>query len=158
LQPTVISHGNNRPRPGFTPFQDRFDWAGTFDPTAWCCVGEAIRFLGSLLPGGWREVYRRNHTRAVNARRVLCRRLEVEPPCPEDLLGSMATIPLPARFQGVAATGKIDAEHLQLYDQFGIEVPFMRFGEPQRRWLRVSAQLYNSHAEYEYLADALADL
>jgi len=155
LQPAVISHGNNRPRPGFTPFQDRFDWAGTFDPSAWFCVGEAIRFIGGLLPGGWREVYRRNHALAVAARRTLCDQLQVEPPCPETLLGSMATIPLPDRFQRVPPSGKIDREQLRLYDEFGIEVPLMRFGQPPRRWLRVSAQIYNSLAEYEYLGAAL---
>lgn len=158
LQPAVISHGNNRARPGFTPFQDRFDWAGTFDPTAWLCVGEAIRFMGQLLPGGWRELYRRNHKLAVMARRILCQRLEVEPPGPEKLLGSMATIPLPDRFQARPSSGKIDAEQLELYDRFGIEVPFMRFGQPERRWLRISAQLYNSPGDYVRLADALCKL
>jgi isopenicillin-N epimerase len=158
LQPAVISHGNNRSRPGFTRFQDRFDWAGTFDPTAWLCVGEAIRFMRQLLPGGWSELYRRNHELALQARRLLCQRLEVAPPCPEALLGSMVTIPLPQRFQPRPAAGKIDSEQLELYDRFGIEVPFMRFGKPERRWLRLSAQLYNSTAEYARLADALCAL
>ncbi len=155
LQPAVISHGNNRPRPGFTPFQDRFDWAGTADPSAWFCVGEAIRWMGGLLPGGWRELRERNHALAVQARRLLCARLEVEPPCPENLLGAMATMPLPAPFQNMPATGKIDAEQLRLYDGFGIEVPFLRFGEPEHRWFRISAQIYNTPADYEYLAEAI---
>lgn len=155
LQPAVISHGNNRPRHGFTPFQDRFDWAGTFDPSPWFCVGEAIRWMERLLPGGWRELRERNHALAVQARRLLGERLEVEPPCPESLLGAMATMPLPAAFQHVPASGRIDVEQLRLYDRFGIEVPFMRFGEPQRRWFRVSAQIYNTPAEYEYLGAAL---
>ncbi len=155
LQPAVISHGNNRPRPGFTPFQDRFDWAGTFDPSAWFCVGEAIRWMGNLLPGGWQELRKRNHALAVQARRLLCERLEVEPPCPESLLGAMATIPLPAALQNAPASGKIDREQLELYDRFGIEVPFTRFGEPERRWFRVSAQVYNTAADYDYLASAL---
>ncbi len=158
LQPAVISHGNNRPRSGFTPFQDRFDWAGTQDPTPWFCVGEAIRWMGKLLPGGWRELRRRNHSLAVQARQILCERLQVEPPCPPSLLGSMATIPLPKRFQSVPATGKIDAEQLRLYDQFGIEVPFSRFGTPERRWLRISAQIYNAPADYAYLAATMQTL
>jgi isopenicillin-N epimerase len=70
----------------------------------------------------------------------------------------MATLPLPARFQGRPPTGKIDAEQRRLYDQFGIEVPFLRFGQPQSRFFRISAQLYNSLAEYQYLARALAAL
>lgn len=155
LQPAVISHGHNRPRPGFTPFQDRFDWAGTFDPSAWFCVGAAINFMGGLFPGGWPEVYRRNHDLAVAARRLLCQRLHVEPPCPEPMLGSMATIPLPGKLQPAPSSGKIDREQLRLYDEFGIEVPLMRFGQPERRWFRISAQIYNSMADYEYLAAAV---
>jgi isopenicillin-N epimerase len=153
LQPAVISHGNNRPRPGHTAFQDRFDWAGTSDPTPWLCVGEAIRWMGSLLPGGWRELRTRNHHLAITARRLLTARFEVATPCPERLLGAMATIPLPARFQGVAPTGKLDPEQVQLYDHFGLEVPFNRVGEPALRCLRISAQLYNSRPDYDYLAD-----
>ena len=156
LQPAVISHGNNRPRPGYSPFQDRFDWCGTFDPTPWMCVGEAIRWLGDLLPGGGREVRRRNRALAVQARRILCERFDVQPPCPESMLGFMATIPLPDRFQGRPATGKIDAEQLRLYDEFGIEVPFNRIGG--RRYLRVSAQIYNSPGDYRFLGRALGEL
>ncbi|HOG88820.1 MAG TPA: aminotransferase class V-fold PLP-dependent enzyme, partial [Verrucomicrobiota bacterium] len=64
LQPPVVSHGNNRSRPGHTRFQDRFDWPGTIDPTPWMCVGEAIRWMGSLLPGGWPALRARNHALA----------------------------------------------------------------------------------------------
>ncbi len=155
LQPAVISHGNNRTRPGFTEFQDRFDWPGTFDPSAWFCVGEAIRWMGSLLPGSWPELRQRNHALAVQARRLLCARLEVEPPCPESLLGAIATIPLPARFHGIQRSGKIDADQLRLYDEFRIEIPFSRIGADERRYGRISAQIYNTMAEYEYLASAL---
>lgn len=158
IQPAVISHGNNRTRPGFTPFQDRFDWAGTFDPTAWLCVPEALRWMGKLVPGGWRELRERNHQLAVQARNLLCERFEIEPPCPEELLGAMATIPLPQRFQKHKASGKIDREQLALYDRCGIEVPLSRFGTPPQRWLRLSAQIYNSPADYKFLADALETL
>lgn len=158
VQPAVISHGNNRSRPGFTPLQDRFDWPGTHDPTAWLCVPEAIRCMGELLPGGWPELRERNHQLVVQARNLLCERFEVEPPCPQELLGSLATIPLPERFQRRARSGRIDREQLALYDRFGIEVPLSRFGMPPQRWLRVAAQIYNSPAEYEFLADAIATL
>lgn len=158
LQPAVISHGNNRPRPDHNGFQDRFDWAGTIDPTPWFCVGEAIRWLGRLLPGGWRELRARNHELAVQARRLLCERLEVEPPCPENILGCIAAIRLPERFQGMPRSGKIDPEQLRLYDEFGIEVPFSRIGNPERRYFRISAHIYNSMADYERLAEALQKL
>src|SRR2546426_6604824 len=148
IQPAVISHGQNTPRPGYSSFQDRFDWAGTFDPTAWFCIGAALDWMGRLLPGGWRELRKRNHELALKARRLLCHRLQCEPPCPESMLGAMATLPLPEKFQGLPRTGKIDLEQQRLYDEFGIEVPLMRIGKNEGRWFRVSAQLYNSLAEY----------
>jgi isopenicillin-N epimerase len=158
LHPAVISHGHNTPRPGYGAFQDRFDWAGTFDPTAWLCVGEAIRWMGSRLPGGWPELMRRNRALTRQARRLLCDRLGVAPPCPEAMLGSMATLPLPERFQGRPKAGKLDAEQLRLYDEFGLEVPLSRCGRPERRYFRISAQLYNSLADYRRLAAAMAAL
>jgi isopenicillin-N epimerase len=111
-----------------------------------------------LLPGGWRELRERNHRLAVNARRVLCEALGAEAPCPEDMLGAMATLPLPQRFQGVPRSGRIDAEQEQLYDRFRIEVPLMRFGQQERRYFRISAHIYNSLPEYKYLGESLCAL
>jgi isopenicillin-N epimerase len=139
LQPPVISHGNNRTRPGFTAFQDRFDWPGTLDPTAWMCVGEALRWMERLLPGGWSEVRQRNHELALAGRRLLCERFGTGPACPEEMIGSLATVRLPARLQGRSAGGKLDREQLELYDKFGVEVPFSRIGQPPARYLRISA-------------------
>jgi isopenicillin-N epimerase len=156
LQPAVISHGNNQLRPGYTRFQDRFDWAGTMDPTAKFSVADAIDWMGKLLPGGWEEVRRRNHELAVKARRILCERLGTGPVCPENMLGSMATIRLPEKFQGRPLKGRFEEEQVRLYHDFGIEVPFLRIGMPSVRYFRVSAQLYNTVEEYEYLAEALA--
>jgi isopenicillin-N epimerase len=158
LQPAIISHGNNTSRPGFSAFQDRFDWAGTLDPTAWFCAGESIRWLGEVFPGGWPSLRDRNRTLAVNARALLCAQLQVEPPCPDGMLAAMATIPLPPRIQGRPKRSKIDPEQLRLYDSFGIEVPFFRIGKAQRRYFRISAQLYNTIEEYAYLARALAEV
>jgi len=158
LQPSVISHGNNRRRIGFTPFQDRFDWPGTFDPTAWMCVGEAIRWMGGLLPGGWAEVRAHNHNLAIRARTLLCEAWKVAVPCPASLLGAMATVPLPTRLQGRPPNGKIDADQLRLYDEFGFEVPFNRIGQPPARYLRISAQVYNSLEQYRRLARAVEAL
>lgn len=158
VQPAVISHGNNRPRPGYPEFQDRFDWPGTFDPSAWMCVGEAINWMGKLFPEGWRELRQKNHDLALQARRLLCQRLQVKAPCPESMLGSFATIPLPESFPDEPKVGKLDREQDRLYDEFGIELPLMRRNQKPARWFRISAQVYNTLAEYEYLADCLQRL
>lgn len=158
VEPAVISHGHNTHRPNHTKFQDKFDWAGSFDPTAWFCAEEAIAWMGRLYPGGWGDVQNANRELAIAARRLLCERLELQPPCPEAMLGAMATLPLPERFQGRPKRGKLDSEQLRLHDEFGIEVPLVRIGRPERRWFRISAQLYNALAEYEYLAEAIEEL
>jgi isopenicillin-N epimerase len=155
LQPAVISHGNNQLRTGYTRFQDQFDWAGTTDPSAKFSVADAIDWMGKLLPGGWRAVRQRNHELAVKARKILCERLGTEPLCPDSMLGSMATVRLPERFQGRPLNGRFEEEQMRLYGDYGIEVPFLRIGMTAARFIRVSAQLYNTVEEYEYLAEAL---
>jgi len=159
LQPAVVSHGNNTPRRGYSSFQDRFDWAGTFDPTAWLSVPKALDCLHRLLPGGWNELRRRNHELAVQGRSILGSAFQTDPLCPEGMLGSMATISLPERLQKhTRKSGKIDSGQAFLYDLFRIEVPFVRTGHPERRCIRISAQLYNTVADYEFLARALSEL
>ncbi len=154
LRPAVISHGANTRRPGRSAFHDEFDWPGTIDPTGWLCAGDAIRWCANLFPGGLDELMRRNHDLAVAARRRLCERLSVEPPCPEAMLGSMATLPLPERFQDAPAPpDRFDPDQTWLLEEHAIEVPFFRWNG--RRWFRVSAHAYNAIGDYERLAAAV---
>jgi isopenicillin-N epimerase len=156
IQPTTISHGYNTPRPGRRAFHDRFDWVGTIDPTAWICVGDAIQWCDALVSGGNQELMRRNHALAVQGREILCEALAVRPPCPDTMIGSMATIPLPpALSTPPLPADKTDPLPARLLDQFGIEVPILRWGEPARPWVRISAYAYNTVAQYRYLAAAL---
>lgn len=158
LHPPIVSHGYNTPRAGYSTFQDRFDWMGTTDPTPWFCAGAAIDWMGQLLPGGWPELRRRNRELAIAARTLLCHTLEMVPPCPENMLAALATIPLPGPFQGRPRTGKLDSEQVILSERHQIEVPFFRFGNPERRHIRISAQIYNSLDDYQRLAEALLNL
>lgn len=153
LQPAVVSHGNNTRREPFEAWQDRFDWPGTFDPTAWFSVPKAIDVLSGMLPGGWSEIRKRNRRMVLDARKRICQALEVAAPCPASMIGSMATIPLPDRFQTLSHITRIAPEQLRLFEEFGIEVPFVRVGN--RRCFRISAHLHNSREEYDYLTEAI---
>jgi isopenicillin-N epimerase len=154
IHPLVISHGRNSPRTDRTRFRLEFDWVGTVDPTAWLSVPVALETHASLVPGGWSEVRARNHALAVEARRILCAALDVPPPCPDEMMGSLATVQLP---DGDRPRSPLGLDPLQdaLLDRFGIEVPIFPWPRAPARLMRVSAQLYNAPAQYQYLGQCL---
>src|SRR5207249_10074218 len=143
VRPVVISHGANSPRADRSRLLLEFDWTGSHDPTPYLSVPEAIRFLNGLLPGGWPELMARNRALALEARRILCEALAVTPPCPDEMIGSLATVPLP---DGSAAAPRspLDPDPLgdALLARFGIEVPIFPWPAPPRRVVRVSCQAY----------------
>ena len=154
IRPLTISHGANSPRTDKSPFQLEFDWMGTDDPTSYICVAEAIKFMGSLLPGGWDELRRRNHELVLQGRELLCDALNVLPPCPESMIGSMAVIPMAESWENC----DFASVNNQLLDNFAIEVPLIPWEEKPKLLMRISAQIYNSIQEYEYLAKVLGKL
>lgn len=161
IQPAIISHGWNKPRAGYSPFQDGFDWPGTFDPTPWVCVGDAIRFMSSLMPGGLPALMQRNHELAMLGRKILSEQLR--PVGSEAMLGSMAAVILPDELGRRYSVGQMagdanNALHDMLLANYGIEVPVMCWPAPPQMILRVSAQAYNYPAQYERLAKAVAEL
>jgi isopenicillin-N epimerase len=148
LHPTVISHGYPN------GFQAEFDWTGTFDPTPWLCIGESLRYLDGVVPGGWPALMARNHDLVVEARAVLLQSLGLELPCPESMLGSMASIPLPLPSPGSPAE-RLDFEGLRGWFR---ERKVETWLHPQPMLLlRLSAQLYNSLPQYQRLAELLQE-
>ncbi|HEX8823762.1 MAG TPA: aminotransferase class V-fold PLP-dependent enzyme [Archangium sp.] len=158
IRPLVISHGYNSRREDRSQFRLDFDWTGTGDPTPFLCIPKALEVVGTLLPGGWPEVMASNRAKVLAARALLCERLGVAPHCPEELVGSMATISLPDGFPMEPSRLGVDPLQDRLLLEHGIEVPIVPWPRPPHRHLRVSAQLYNSHAEYQRLAEALEAL
>jgi isopenicillin-N epimerase len=157
VRPLTISHGANTPRPGRSRYQDEFDWVGTDDPTAFLTVPTAIEFMGSVLPGGWAELRRRNRELALEARRVLATALGVELPCPDEMIGSLAALPLPDGSPETPGSA-LYADPLQdtLLEEYRIEVPIVPWPAPPKRLVRISAQLYNKLEQYEKLGAALS--
>ncbi|MBW4426036.1 MAG: aminotransferase class V-fold PLP-dependent enzyme [Nostoc desertorum CM1-VF14] len=154
IRPLTISHGTNSPRTDKSRFQLEFDWTGTDDPTAYMCVPEAIAFMGSLLPGGWTELRQQNHQLVLQGRQLLCEALEVQPPCPEEMIGSMAVVPMPMTLEN----RDFMSVHDELFDKFVIQVQVMPWQEQPRLLVRISAQIYNTLEQYEYLAKVLKGL
>ncbi|HXA36987.1 MAG TPA: aminotransferase class V-fold PLP-dependent enzyme [Steroidobacteraceae bacterium] len=148
LHPTVISHGYA------AGFHAEFDWTGTFDPTPWLCIPEALRFMGGLLPGGWPQVMATNRALALEARAVLLESLGTDIPCPDAMIGSMASLPLPPASVDSPAY-RFDREGL--HDWFrkrGVETWLYPHPVPL---LRLSAQLYNRLDQFERLANLLGE-
>ena len=156
VRPLTISHGANATRTDRSRFHLEFDWTGTSDPTAWLTVPTAIDYLGSLLPGGWPALMARNRALALEARRLLCGAAGTPPPCPDEMVGSLAAISLPDGPPADIGWRRPDPLQRRLFDGWGIEVPVMSWPAAPRRLLRISAQLYNRRDHYARLAEALA--
>ncbi|HEX9576610.1 MAG TPA: aminotransferase class V-fold PLP-dependent enzyme [Myxococcales bacterium] len=157
IKPIALGHGLNSTRTDRSAFRLQTDWIGTDDPTGYLCVPAAIRFLGSLLPGGWAELMERNHALALRGRALLCSALRVEAPAPEFMLGSLAAVPLPDYAGEPPPTTSAWWHPLQkqLLQTHRIEVPVMVFPASPRQLIRISAQLYNSEEQFARLAAAL---
>jgi isopenicillin-N epimerase len=88
----------------------------------------------------------------------LCAQLKIPVPCPDELIGSLASMPLPDAAPDALPGLPFNEYPFQdaLRVKHGIEVPIMPWPAPPNRMLRISAQLYNSLPQYEKLAAALA--
>jgi isopenicillin-N epimerase len=162
IRPLSISHGANSPKADRSRFRVEFDWTGTADPSAYLAVPDAIRFGGELIPGGWAALRERNHALALAARDLLCERLGIEAPAPDEMVGCMASVPLPletepGRVQGIELSD--DPVHDEL-ERLGMQVmvtpwPQRPDGGPWRRLVRISAAAYNDLEQYRHLAAML---
>ncbi len=157
IRPTVISHGANQDFSQRSRFHQEFDWEGTFDPTGWACIPEVLDFLEQLVPGGWPEIRRRNRALTLESRRMLHEALGTEPVCPEDMIGSMASIRLPADLlrrleqRSVSMAGELIA-------RWKIQIPVIAWPQPVNTMVRISCHLHNAPEDYEKLLRALQEL
>jgi isopenicillin-N epimerase len=171
IHPLVTSHGANDPRARESLFRLEFDWTGTADPTAYLSVPAAIDFIGGLLDGGWPEVMTRNHALVIEGRDKLLAAVGGSPLAPDSMLGSLAAIDLPLNVEPSPRPIPADADPHDTYPgdplrdalsaEDNVEVPVFTWphtaadAAPRHRLLRISAQLYNSPADYDRLAQVL---
>ena len=159
LRPLSISHGAGVATAQTGRFRLEMDWTGTHDPTPYLSVPRAIQFMGELLPGGWPALMDRNRALALQARDLLARTLNIPAPCPDQMVGSMATLPLPPSTGPRRAWPK-DRGALQerLLRVHNIEVPVISWPIHPARALRVSAQFYNHIEQYKRLSQFIKSL
>ena len=157
MRPLVTSHGASSTRTDRSRFRLEFDWTGTMDPSPVLCVPTALRVMGELLPGGWPMLMASNRALALAGRRLLLDEFEQPAPCPDDMIGALAAMPIPAGdADGPPRQGGF-ADKLQdaLVDVHHIQVPIMPWPRSPERLVRIAAQLYNTPEQYDYLAGAL---
>ena len=176
IHPLVISHGTNSQLTphGQSRFQVEFDWPGTDDPTPVLALPAAIDFMATLEPGGWPALRALNHELVLQGRDIVAAALGptgAEHLAPDDMLGSMVTLAVPADLEPAQTPASAEADpdvtlagdplHHDLLERDHIQVPVYAWPAkpalgPARRYLRISAQRYNDLDDYRTLASALA--
>jgi isopenicillin-N epimerase len=138
-----------------------FDYMGTDDYSAFLSVPAAIDAGARLLPGGWDAIMTANHAGVLRAREIVCAGAGLAPTCPDEMTGSMVSLILPEAPESMRSRPTRYDDPLQdaLLDRHRIQVPVWRLWDDApdggRRILRLSAQVYNTPEQYEYLARAL---
>ncbi len=143
LHPAVISWGMGR---GFTT---EFDWVGTRDPSAYLASPGAIAFMKELGIDAMRAY---NHGLAWEGARLLGSAWGTGPDVDESMIGTMATVALPARF----GSGKEDAARLRDALLEGDRIEVQLHAWQRRLWVRISTQIYNDLSDVERLAKAIS--
>ncbi len=162
VRPLVISHGATSLRTDRSRFRLEHDWTGTLDPTPWLSVPAAIAFGDGLMPGGWPELRERGHRLAVAARDLLAAALDEPQPVPDEMIGAMVSVPLPATAEPRPESTYADPVHAALLEA-GIQVaispwPEQPDGQPWRRLVRVSCAPYVGLDDVERLAATLPNM
>lgn len=149
--PTVSWGGSIAGRPA--TWQDRINWPGTRDPAALLSISAAVEFFSPERLALFRHYA---HDLLVHARRQLLQIDGVSTFCtPEeqDFVSMFGVeLPRPANWKA-GYHGHPDPLQLELRDDHGIEVPVASWNG--RRYMRISAHLYNTFAQMDLLLHAV---
>ncbi len=143
LHPGVITHGYGN------GWLEEFDFVGTRDYSSWLALPSAISWRD--LHGGW-KISEHNHEMTNSMAPMLASAWSTHVGAPPEKFGSLATIALPIDAPGTAEAAR-KVRHL-LWHGHQIEVGVMPFAD--RLWCRISAQMYNTIDDFEFLANAVA--
>lgn len=164
IRPLSISHGANAKIGKHKRFRLEFDWTGTTDPTPWLCIPASIRFLSDLFPNGLTGLREHNRAMALAARTYLTNLFGTQLPVPDAMIGSLATIVLPDHTPPKPVSNPptgVDALQENLFTNHNIEVPIIATNPPlvgwPKRFVRISAQVYNDPEDYRRLGKAIGE-
>lgn len=171
-RPATLSNFAETGKVGRSRYQTEFDFVGTADPSGYLAVGDALAELPRIAAQElgktctWNDVMEWNRTLVIQGRDLVCDALGVRPPAPDAMIGCLASVVLPDHPADVAEklwkrpSPYGDGLQVELLARHGIQIPVIRSSHaatPRQRWVRLSAQLYNSVEQYEYLARALVE-
>lgn len=172
VRPIILSNDADKDGPirGRNKYHHEFDYVGTDDVTPWCAIADAIETLpaigadpeSNLGCPDWPSIIERNRKLALAARETIAAAVapfmhrDITLPHP-DLVGPLAAVPLPPRPDTDTRQSPIYPDPLwhTLIEKHRIQIP--AWPTPAGRTLRLSAQLYNDHADYNHLAEALTE-
>ena len=148
LHPTVISWGLDH------GIAAEFDLLGTRDPSHHLTAPFAIQLLNEFGgDDGVAAIYRHNHDLAWWAAQYLADRWGTRFTTPEEMIGSMVNVRLPAHLGSTSD----DAERTRAaLEADGFEVPI--YPAPGELTTRISAQIYCDRTDIERLGDAVLKL
>jgi isopenicillin-N epimerase len=167
--PLIISHGFNSAVPGRTRFRQMADFVGSVDYTGFMVMPMCLDVLGGFVPGdgggdGLGGVRGLQNDLRAQAVAILGDRLGGlgggRTIGPGHALGAMAAITLPG---GSVPTvldplRPFDPIHYRLREKWKIQVPaywLAKTDGTRQRVLRLTAAVYNTVEQFEYLAEAL---
>lgn len=147
IKPLVVSWGYHH-NPDFscgTPWIDRLEWRGTFDPAAILSIPTALEFISSP---EWVEARRASRQLLKHALSQLSAMTSLSPlsPLPSQLIHQMGSAILPPELD-------IRMIKQKLYQEFSIEVPLLEW--EGLKLIRISVQGYNTPEDIDRLLQAL---
>lgn len=157
FKPVFYSFHNDWDTDNARHWSNQFIWEGTKDYSAYFAVKDSLEFMPTLIDGGWDAIKKHNRDLAIQGAKIIANKLSVSLPVPESMLGSIVNIPISDDIIPIVKFNYYTSIKNELFDKYKIEVPTMLFPAPHQ-YVRVSAQLYNSIEQYEYLADSLMSI
>ncbi len=138
----IISHNY---KAGFHP---EFEWIGTRDVTPMLAMTATIGFINEF---GASKIRKYNNDLVISARNMIAQEWNVKLPCPDSMVGTLSTIPIPSN---ITEHDPIAVKlHDRLRDEFRCELPVIFF--EGKVYIRISAQIYNEMSDYTHFAKSM---